>query len=331
MIGRLIILALASALLTALPTTPVADAALDHRQVEPHAAKRIALSFDDAPRGPGAFFTTQERGEKLIAALKEAGVQQVAFFVNPDRVNIGDGDEARLQAYVAAGHVLANHTFSHPRLGRTSAEAYLADIDKAEAFLKGRPGYRPWFRFPFLDEGGPDKAKRDAVRAGLKARGLQNGYVTIDGSDWNMEALAIAAKKAGEPIDMAALRDLYIETHVQSADFSDALMIRAAGRSAAHMLLLHETDIAALFIGDLIKALRADGWEIITADQAYADPIHTAQPDTAWAAGTLTEALAWEKGIKGPRWYDRNDIKIADPLFKERVLHRQAPVAAGGK
>lgn len=293
--------------------------------VPPLAAKKlIALSFDDVPRGPGAFMTTDERGARLIAALKAARVEQAAFFVNPGRVNLGDGDERRIQAYVAAGHVIANHSFSHPHLASTPAAAYLADIDQAEAWLKGRPGYRPWFRFPFLDEGGTDKAKRDAVRAGLRARGLQNGYVTIDGSDWNMEALAIDAVRDGKPIDMAALRDLYVETHVQSADFGDALAIRAIGRSPVHMLLLHETDLAALFIEDLVKALRADGWEIVTADAAYADPIHTAQPDVPSSNGTLIEAIAWEKGLPAPRWYARNDVRVADPLFRERVLHAPA-------
>ena len=109
------------------------------------------------------------------------------------------------RTYVAAGHVLASHSWSHPHLSALSAADYLADVDRGWGFLKHRKGVRPWFRFPYLDEGGPDKAKRDAVRAGLEARGIQNGYVTVDGSDWNMEALAVAAMQAGKPIDLAAL------------------------------------------------------------------------------------------------------------------------------
>ncbi|WP_082006312.1 polysaccharide deacetylase family protein [Sphingomonas sp. ERG5] len=284
-------------------------------------AKMIALSFDDAPRGPGAFLTTDQRNAMLIAALKAERVDQVAFFVNPVRISHGDGDEERIDRYVAAGHVIADHTYSHPRLSKVSAKTYLADIDKAEAWLKGRPGYRPWFRFPALDEGGPDKVKRDAVRAGLRARHLRNGYVTVDGSDWYLDSLSIAAKKAGKPIDMAALRRLYVETMVQSANFSDALMRRTLGRSPAHMLLLHETDLAALFMPDLIEALRNDGWGIVTADRAYADPIYDAVPEIAWANGTLAEQLAWQNHITGPRWYERNDIRVAKTLFTERVLH----------
>ncbi|MDV3457653.1 polysaccharide deacetylase family protein [Sphingomonas sp. HF-S4] len=284
------------------------------------AQKRIALTFDDTPRAAGAFFTPQERAKRLIASLKKAQVEQAAFFVNPGKVQ-SPADEALVANYVRAGHVIANHSFSHPHLNQLTADAYLADIDKAEAWLAPRPGHRPWFRYPFLDEGGKDKAKRDAVRAGLAARGLTNGYVTAEGSDWNIETLTVEAKKAGKTIDMAALRDLYVETHVEAAEFADGLMVKTISRSPVHVMLLHETDIAALYIGDLVAGLRAKGWEIVTADVAYADPLNTAAPDVPSANGTLTELLAWEKGLPAPRWYARNDIKLANRLFAERVLH----------
>lgn len=288
------------------------------------AQKRIALTFDDTPRGVGAFFTKEERAKRLIAGLKQARVEQAAFFVNPGKVR-EPGDAALVDNYVRAGHVIANHSFSHPHLNQLAVADYLADIDKAEAWLKPRPGDRPWFRYPFLDEGGKDKAKRDAVRAALAERGLRNGYVTAEGSDWNIEQLTVDAKKAGKTIDMTALRDLYVETHVQAADFADALMVRTIGRSPPHVMLLHETDLAALYIADLVEALRADGWEIVTADTAYADPLRTAAPDVPSANGTLTELLAWEKGLPAPRWYERNNITLANRLFAERVLHEKAP------
>ena len=292
----------------------------------PAAAKRIALSFDDVPRGAGAFLTPQDRAGMLLTAFEGAGVEQVAFFVNPSRVGPRNGSIPMIDAYVAAGHVIADHTYTHPRLSATSAAAYLADIDRAEAWLKGRPGYRPWLRFPFLDEGGRNRAKRDAVRAGLAARSLRNAYVTVDGFDWNIEAQAIAAKRAGRAMDLTALRDLYVETMVQSADFADALIRRAIGRSPPHVMLLHETDIAALFMPDLIRALRRDGWEIVTADTAYADPVYRALPDSPIAAGTLPEMLAWEHHVTGLRWYDRNNVQVGDALFRDRVLRPQSSV-----
>ena len=290
------------------------------------ARKRIAFTFDDVPRGRGAFFTPDERTIRLIAGLHQAGVKQAAFYVVPGQVGHDDGlgGEQRILAYVAAGHVIADHSFTHPHLNELSVADYMANVDKAEAWLRGREGRRPWFRYPFLDEGGDDKAKVAAVRAALKARGLRNGYATIDGSDWNIESLTADAVKAGKRIDMEALRDLYVETMVGAADFADELAQKTWRRQPAQVIVLHETDIAALFIADLAKALRDDGWTIITADEAYADPISKLAPDVPSANGTLVELAAWEKGVPPPRWYERNDIDLANRLFRERVLHEVA-------
>lgn len=290
------------------------------------AGKRIAISFDDVPRHPGAFFTPDERSRRLLAELRQARVRQAAFFVTTGNLEqpFGQGGEARTAAYVAAGHVIANHSHTHWHLNATPAADYLADLDRAEAWLRTRPGRRPWFRHPYLDEGWRDKARRDAVRTGLAARGLRNGYVTVDASDWNMEALTTAAVRAGKAIDRRALRDLYVETHVQAANYYDGLARRVLGRSPAHTLLLHETDLAALHIGDLVRALRADGWEIVTNDEAYADPLRDAAPDVPVAQGTITEMLAWEKGLPAPRWYERNDTALATRLFNERVLKERS-------
>ena len=176
--------------------------------------------------------------------------------------------------------------------------------------------------FPRLDEGRKDTVKRDAVRAGLQRQGLRNAYVTADGWDWYLESRTIAAARAGQPMDLAALRKLYIETHVQSANFSDRLAKRILGRRPVQMLLLHETDLAAMYADDLADALRADGWEIVSADVAYADPMAKMVPNPEFADGTLLEMLAWEKKLSGGRWFPRNNVPVATKLFATRVLHQ---------
>ena len=288
--------------------------------------KRIALTFDDVPRGAGAFFTPDERSVRLIFALREAGVAQAAFFVTTENLDFPDGagGEARIAAYVAAGHVIANHSHSHWHLYETEADDYLADLDRAATWLKGRPGYRPWFRFPFLDEGGRDIAKRDALRAGLAARGLQNGYVTADGSDWHLEALTVDAKRAGRAMDMAALRKLYLQSQLGGIAYHEALARRTLGRSPPHVMLLHETDLAALFIADLVAELRKDGWTIITADEAFADAeLAAAMPMVPHTSGTLTGMMAWERGVQPPLAPLWMSTEMMSWLFETKVLAKQ--------
>ena len=123
-------------------------------------------------------------------------------------------------------------------------------------------------------------------------------------------------------MDMAALRRLYIETHVGAAAFADQLARRSLAGAPAQIMLLHDTDLAALYIGDLVRALRADGWSIISADEAYAKPLPqmTKLPD---ANGTRLQMLARERGAPGPYWYERNEAAVMKKLFTERVLHEQ--------
>lgn len=285
--------------------------------------KRIALTFDDVPRGAGAFFTPEERTARLIAALREAGVTQAAFFVTTGNLDTPDGagGEQRIAAYIAAGHVIANHSHTHLHLDATSAQDYLADLDRAAMWLKGRPGLRPWFRFPFLDEGGRDAVKRDALRTGLAARGLRNGYVTADGSDWHLEQLTIAARRAGTPIDMKALRKLYLQSQLGGIAYHDALARRALGRSPPHVMLLHETDLAALFLADLVAELRKEGWTVITADEAFADAgLAAAMPDVPHTSGTLTGMMAWERAIEPPLAPLWMSTAMMSWLFETKVL-----------
>ena len=295
----------------------------------PAAAKRIAFSFDDVPRQAGAFFTPDERTRRLIDGLRRGRVSQAGFFVTTGNLERPDGagGEARIAAYVAAGHVIGNHSHAHPWLHRTDAADYIAGIDRAEAWLRGRPGYRPWFRFPYLDEGRRDLAHRDSVRAALAERGLRNAYVTVDNYDWHLDALANAARREGRAIDMDALRTLYTETLVGAAEFTDRMAVETIGRSPIHVLLLHETDIAALFIADLAAAFRAAGWEIVPIDDAYRDPIAAAEPDTWFLHAGRVAALAHIAG-REPRtlFHERPEGDVLARLFAERVLH-QAPAA----
>lgn len=287
-------------------------------------SKRIALSFDDVPRHVGGFMTSDERTVALIAGLHEAGVEQAAFFVTTGNLehDYGRGGEARIRAYVAAGHVIGNHSHSHTWLWNGDVAAYIADLDKAEAWLADKPGKRPWYRFPYLDEG-RDPVRRDALRAALRQRGLFNGYVTVDNFDWAIDNLARQAVEANRAIDRKALGALYVETIVQTADFNDRIARETLGRSPAHVLLLHETDLNALFIVDLVEGLRAAGWTIITMDEAYRDPIARMEPETLYLGGGRVAALANVAGREPASLvHERTDEAELARLFEERVAVR---------
>jgi peptidoglycan/xylan/chitin deacetylase (PgdA/CDA1 family) len=286
--------------------------------ISPATAREIAITFDDAPTNDTAIFTGEERTKNLIAALKAAGVEQAAFYCVPKGKPASE--LTRLAAYAAAGHLIANHSDTHRNLRNLPAEEYLADIAAADAVLKGMKNFRPWFRFPFLAEG-DTREKRDAVRAGLRAMNYAQGYVTIDNYDWYLNTLANNAKNAGKSINYAALRDLYVEMLIEAVEFYDAIAVKTLGRSPRHVLLLHENDLAALFIGDLTATLRKRGWTVIGADSAYADPIAAIEPDTMFLNQGRVAAIAHTRGMKPIELVqEREDEAILDRLFATRVL-----------
>ncbi|WP_265561802.1 polysaccharide deacetylase family protein [Sphingomicrobium arenosum] len=309
---RLFCIALAGLFATACATTQPAAAAGD---------KLIALSFDDVPRTRGPWLSHDERTRRLIAALDEANVDQAVFFLNPGGITMEgkEGAGERIAAYVKAGHLIANHTQTHARLSSTDLDEWLAGVDAAEEWLEGREGYRAWLRYPYLDEGARDGAKRDASRRAIHERGLRKAWVSVNASDWVFESAAITYERENRPYDREALGAAYVDHHVAAAEFYAELAERVAGRPVPHMMLLHETDIAAFYVDDLVAALRAKGWTIVSPDIVYADPAYDAYPVTDWSGGTLFEQLAWQADLPEPRWFDGNNEEALKTMIDERI------------
>lgn len=271
-------------------------------------SKRIALTYDDAPRGDGRMFTGPERTQAMIQQWEQAGTGPVAVFVTTRGLDTESGRD-RIHAYAAAGHRIANHSHAHVWASRTDTDVYIADLDEAEAALAPFANRRAWFRFPYLDEGGYGDAqtavpKRDALRAALDARDLMSGYVTVDTFDWHLEQMWQDALRDGKTVDRAALSKIYIDMVVEAAAHYDRMAMDVLDRRPAQVLLLHENDLAASFTVDMVAALRADGWTIIDPDQAFADPIAQTLPDTRFAGMGRIAALAQDAGRSGSEYFD---------------------------
>ena len=283
-------------------------------------SRQIALSFDDAPRKDGTVLSGVARTDILIAALAEAEVAGAAFYVMTGNIARTRAGAERLRAYAQAGHVLANHTHTHPRLRDTSPDVYLQDIDTAAKALQDFEGTLPLFRYPYLDEG-DTPARRHAIRDGLAARGLTNGYVTVDTYDWYMQALLDEAVSAGHPVDFDALGSLYVEVLMEGVAFYAALARDTLDHAPTHVLLLHENDLAALYVGDLVAALRADGWQIVPTHTAYADPIAQLIPETEFNGQGRVAAIAHARGTPARALVSRvEDQAHLRTLFQNRGL-----------
>lgn len=274
----------------------------------PVSEKRIALTYDDAPRGDGLVFTGPERTRALVEQFEIAETGPVAIFVTTRGLDTQVGQD-RIHAYANAGHRIANHSHAHMWASRTDTDAYIADIDQAETALEPFANRRAWFRFPYLDEGGYGDAdtatqKRDTLRAALAERDLMSGYVTIDTYDWHLDRLWQDALRDGLTVDKAALSKIYTDMVVDAAEHFDRMSTPLLGRRPAQVVLLHENDLAASFTVDMVSALRAKGWTLIDPDEAFADPIAVQLPETLFSGMGRIAALASDAGQSGRDYFD---------------------------
>jgi peptidoglycan/xylan/chitin deacetylase (PgdA/CDA1 family) len=281
-------------------------------------AKEIALTFDDAPRASSQCLDTATRSQLLIQQLQQAAGVPAMFMVTTN--NIAKQGNQALKAYVQAGHLLGNHSHSHQHPETLGLDSYLADVRQAHEQLLAWAAYRPYYRFPFLNEG-RTIAMRDGLRKGLSEIGLTQAYVTVDNYDWYIDQQLQNALQQQQAVDIQALGDWYVEEMMKSIRFYDDIAVKHIGRSPKHVLLLHENDVAALFLGDLIKALTAEGWRIISPIEAYQDPIASGLPGTLFNNQGRVAALARLQGIKKRDLVPLNEEEsYLDEEFKRRVL-----------
>lgn len=275
-------------------------------------AGEIALSFDDAPRGD-SYLSGMERTKMLIRKLDSVGVQQAAFFCVTNRLD-SDSGRARLHLYSEANHLLAIHTHNHPDLDKVGAKRFITNITRADRELDEFATQVNWFRFPYLHEG-RTRPVRDSVRRFLDNNGYVNGYVTVDNYDWYLDKAFQTALKEGRAIDFDKLRNAYVDILWSGILFYDSIAVRTLGRSPRHVLLLHENDLAALFIDALVDRIRKEGWHVISMIDAYADPIAKEIPDVLLNNQGRVAALAKARGYEGSFWHESEDTDWLDAFL----------------
>lgn len=277
-------------------------------------AGQIALSFDDAPNYNGLKFTGEERTNRLIEAMRTEGVAEAIFFCNSDKLNHDKGRQ-RLYSYADAGHLIANHAYSHVNLNESKVEDYIELIRKGDQDLQSFPRFTRFFRYPYSKEGST-KAIQKQVRKALDEMGYESGYFTIDGSDWYMQTVYYNALVQHKTIDYVKLKAAYLDLTWKSIEFYDRLSHKALHREVKHIILLHETDLNALFLKDLIVLIKSKGWTIIPASEAYQDPIANKIPKRHVTQFRIT-SLALDNDYRQEVESPSADPKVIDKAFAE--------------
>ena len=295
---KLRLLLLAGALVLA-GATPAAD---------PSAKLKVALTFDDLPLN-GTLPTGARQSDfarETLAVLKKYRVPPSYGFINATKLERNPDGALALKLWIAAGHPLANHTYSHIDLSKNSVDDFQREILRNEPALellqpeRGAKGTWKWFRYPYLHEG-DTLEKRRAVRAFLQANGYRIAQTTLDYEDylWNSAHARCVMKKDAASIQW--LRESYLTAAADFLRFQRENSRRVFDRDINHVLLLHLGSFSSVILPDLLALLKREGYEVVTLEEAQSDPVYEMDPDLAEAhGGTLVELMMEKKGIGWP-------------------------------
>jgi len=194
-------------------------------------SKQIALTYDDGPNDPHTL--------QLLDVLAKHSVRATFFMIG--RYVRQRPDLAR--AVAQAGHVIGNHTFTHPLLifeSEAGARTQLVDCQRALTDTIGE--HSNLFRPPF---GG----RRPATLRVARALRLETVMWNVTGYDWNAPPAAVIEKKV-----------------VRQMRGGDVVLLHDGGHRA--MGADRAQTVAAT--DNLIRRYKDQGYEFVTVEEVLA-------------------------------------------------------------
>jgi len=194
-------------------------------------SKQIALTFDDGPNDPHTL--------KLLEVLAKHSVRATFFMLG--RYVQQRPDIAR--AVAQAGHVIGNHTFTHPLLileSATRTRQQLVDCHKALQDAVG--DHSNLFRPPF---GG----RRPATIRIARDLGLQTVMWNVTGYDWSAPPAAVIEKKV-----------------VRQMRGGDVILLHDGG----HRAMGADRAQTVIATDNLIRRYKDEGYEFVTVEEMRA-------------------------------------------------------------
>ncbi|MEW6130292.1 MAG: polysaccharide deacetylase family protein [Acidobacteriota bacterium] len=279
---------------------------------------QVAITIDDFGLDEVSKAEAEARNAKVLSVLHQHKIK-AAGFVCGRRVDNENG-KMILQAWDAENHLIANHTYSHWYFHRRSVEEFSQDILRCEALIKDYKNFTKRFRFPMLKEGDTVE-RRDGLRAFLKSQGYQQGYVTIDASDWYVDQRLRERLKQNPQADVIGYKNFYLSHIWDRASFYDQLAKKVLKRQVKHTLLIHHNVLNARFLSEMLAMFKQKGWQLIDAEEAFADPLFAVEPNNLPAGEGIIWALAKATGkFDKLLRYPAEDSEYEKPLMDKLGL-----------
>ncbi len=274
----------------------------------------ISLTFDDGITYNRAGYKFEDWNQMILNALAKHDIKAAFFVTGFNKVD--KKGQYLLKSWDDAGHLIGNHTYSHPNYNNVNIgiKEFREEFIGTDTLISQLTNYTKLFRFPYLKEGEtPEEVQ--AIRSFLKDQGYKNGYVTVDASDWYIDSRLRKRLKENPDTSTAPFRDFYLEHLLERANYYEKLSYEMTGRHINHTLLLHHNLTSALFLDDLIKMFKSNGWKVISAEEAYQDPIFDQTPQYAG------ESLIWALAKASGRYKEHLRYPAEDSRYEEKRMN----------
>lgn len=171
---------------------------------------QISFSFDDGSTNSYAGYDALDWNQMILNSLKKYDLKAVLYVKGISLDN--DKGKKIIKSWDDSGHIIVNHTYSHWYFNsdKISLADYKNDVLRNEDLVKEYSNFKKLFRFPYLKEGNTLE-KRDGFRDFLKNNEYQNGYVTIDASDWFINGELIKFLKNNPYPEIEFFKEFYLQ------------------------------------------------------------------------------------------------------------------------
>lgn len=282
-----------------------------NKDEKPH----IAFSFDDGSTNDISTYDNEDWNSMIRKQLKDNQVQAIWFVAGKAVDN--DKGKHLLQRWNDDGHLIGNHTYNHLNYNDSlmTCKSYFDNIQKCDSLVSAYENYRKIFRCPYLN-GGVTVSKRDSLNDFLQKNDYKTGWVTIDNAEWYINMRLIQLLNQNPKADISGYRDYYINSMFDMANYYNKLSIRNNHRQIKHTFLLHFNLTSALFLNDLIKKFRIEGWIIDNYSVAIKDSVYSEHPTAMPAEHSLIWMQEMQRVGSVARYYGEDSKYLKEEMDK---------------
>ncbi|OFZ45941.1 MAG: hypothetical protein A2381_19615 [Bdellovibrionales bacterium RIFOXYB1_FULL_37_110] len=236
-------------------------------------SKELAVTIDDLPIVHASAFTKKQQEiifNKILNTLDKFNIKIVGFVIGKE---VASHNHYMLNTLLAKGHLIGNHTYSHPYYKHVTIDFYCNDVMKGEKILESWLSEPKYFRYPMLHQG-ETQYKKETMKNFLLEKHYAIAHVSIDNDEWMYNDDYEKAFFNQDKNKMKKIGINYLEHMKEKTYFFELMANNKLGRNIKHVLLIHMNLLNSDYLEKLLEWYKKEKWNYITLQEALSDPVY---------------------------------------------------------